>query len=61
MDKRIKAKAAATVICLILSLIALYVFGFLLDVSTGWRIIFILLAVFWIASGIINLYTCFKR
>ena len=61
MDKSVMVKTITTVICLILSLVALYVFGFVLDVSIGWRIFLILLAASWIASGIINLYTYFKK
>ncbi len=61
MDKRTKAKAITTVICMIASLIALYVFCVVLDVSIGWRLFLILLALSWITSGILNLYTYFKR
>lgn len=61
MDKRTKTKAITTGVCLIISMIALYIFGFILDVSTGWRVVLILLAVSWIISGIINLYTYFKK
>lgn len=61
MDKRTKTKAITTVVCLIISIIALYVFGFILDVSMGWRIFLVLLAISWIVSGIINLHTYFKK
>lgn len=61
MDKRTKTKAITTVVCLIISVIALYIFGFILDISMGWRIFLILLAISWILSGIINLYTYFKK
>ena len=61
MDRRTKTKAITTVVCLILSLVALYTFCFVLDVSIGWRIFLILLASSWITSGIINLYTYFKK
>lgn len=61
MDKRTKTKAITTVICMIASLIAFYEFCFVLDVSMGWRIILILLALSWITSGIFNLHTYFKK
>lgn len=61
MDKRTKATAITTVVCMIASLIALYVFCFVLDVSIGWRIILILLALSWITSGIFNLYNYFMK
>ena len=61
MDKRTKVKAATTLVCMILSLIALYGFLFVLEVSTFWRTILVLLAVSWIVSGVINLYTYFKK
>ena len=61
MDKRTKTKVITTVVCLIISMIALYIFGFILDVSNGWRIVLILLAASWIISGIINLFTYFKK
>ena len=61
MGKRTKTKVITTVVCLIISMIALYIFGFILDVSNGWRIVLILLAASWIISGIINLFTYFKK
>ena len=61
MDKRTKVKIATTLTCLIISLSALCVFVFLSDVSTGWRITLILLALSWIISGILNLYSYFKK
>ena len=61
MDKRVKTNVITTVVCLILSLIALYIFGFVLDITTGWRIFLILLSLSWIISGIVNLYTYFKK
>ena len=61
MDRRIKTKVITTIVCMVLSLIALYTFCFVLDVSFGWRIFLILLAASWITSGIINLYTHFKK
>lgn len=61
MDRRIKTKVITTIVCMVLSLIALYAFCFVLEVTMEWRIFLILLAVSWIASGITNLYTYFKR
>ena len=61
MDRRVKTRMVTTVICLIISLFALYAFCFVLDVSTGWRILLVLLAVSWITTGVINLYTYFKK
>lgn len=61
MDRRIKTKVITTIVCMVLSLIALYAFCFVLEVTMAWRIFLILLAVSWIASGITNLYTYFKR
>ena len=61
MDKRTKTKAIPTVVCMLISLIAFYAFCFVLDVSTGWRIFLVLLAISWIISGMFNLYTYFKK
>ena len=61
MAKRTKTKAITTAVCLILSLIALCTFMFLPDISWKLRILLILLAISWIVSGIINLYTFFKK
>lgn len=61
MDKRTKTKVITTVVCMVISLIALYAFCFVLDVSLGWRIFLILLAITWITSGMFNLYTYFKK
>lgn len=61
MDKRTKTKAITTVACMLISLIAFYAFCFVLDVSTGWRIFLVLLAISWIISGMFNLYTYFKK
>ena len=61
MDKRVKTKVITTVVCLVLSLVALYIFGFVLDITTGWRIFLILLSLSWIASGILNLHTYFQK
>ena len=61
MDKRTKAKSITTVVCLILSVIALYTFLFVLDISTGWRVFLTILAISWIASGIFNLHSYSKK
>ena len=61
MDKRTKTKAITTVVCMLISLIAFYAFCFVLDVSTGWRIFLVLLAISWIISGMFNLYTYFMK
>jgi len=61
MEKRTKTKAITTVVCMLISLIAFYAFCFVLDVSTGWRIFLVLLAISWIISGMFNLYTYFKK
>lgn len=61
MDKRIKTKIITTGICLALSLPALYIFLFLLDVSLGWRIFLAFLAISWIVTGIMNLHTYLKK
>ena len=61
MDKSTKTKVITTVSCLAISLIALYVFWFCLDISIGRRIVLIMLAVSWIASGVIKLYSLLKK
>ena len=61
MDKRVKTKVITTVICLILSVIALYVFWFVLDVSAGKRIFLVLIAASWIITGIMNLRSYYKK
>lgn len=55
MDKRTKVKLITTVICLLFSVFALYTFIFVADVSKGWRIALIIIAIFWIFSGLSNL------
>ena len=61
MENRTKIKAIVTVLCMIISLITLYAFLFILDVSIGWRIVLVLMSISWIISGIMNLYTYFKK
>ena len=55
MDKRTKVKLITTVICLLFSVFALYTFIFVAYVSKGWRIALIIIAIFWILSGLSNL------
>ena len=61
MDKHIKIKAMTTIICLILSIFALYTFVFVAEVSKGWRMILVIIAIFWIISGISNLVEYFGK
>ena len=61
MDKRTKVKAITTLICLILSVFALYTFIFVADVSNGLRIVLIIIAISWIISGISNLVEYFGK
>ena len=55
MDKHTKVKIITTIICLIISIFALYTFIFVAEVSMGCRIALIIIAIFWIVSGISNL------
>lgn len=59
MDKRTKVKVITTIFCLIFSVFALYAFLFVADVSTGWRIALVVIALFWILSGVLNLIEYF--
>ncbi len=61
MTNRTKVKTATTIICLIVSIFALYTFIFVAEVSKGWRVVLILIAVFWIVSGISNLVELFGK
>ncbi len=61
MDKHTKVKAITTIICLILSIFALYTFIFIVDVSNVWRIILIIIAISWILSTISNLIEYFGK
>lgn len=61
MDKCIKIKAITIIICLIISLFALYTFIFVTEVSSGWRIALIITAIFWIISGLSNLIEYFGK
>lgn len=61
MDKRKKIKIITTLICLIISIFALATFVFISEVSKGWRIVLIIIAIFWIISGISNLIEYFEK
>ena len=61
MDKRTKTKVITTIICLLISIFALYTFIFVIDVSKGWKIILIVIAISWIISGITNLIEYFGK
>lgn len=61
MDKHIKIKVMTTIICLILSIFASYTFVFVAEVSKGWRMILVIIAIFWIISGISNLVEYFGK
>lgn len=61
MDRRTKIKVITTLICLVLSIVALYTFIFVADVSSGWRITLIVIAIFWIITGISNLIEYFGK
>lgn len=60
MDKRTKVKTAVNIVCLLISVIALYVFAAVIDVSVGWRFALIVIAIGWIVSAVSNLIECFK-
>jgi len=55
MVKHKKVKLITTIVCMALSLIALYAFRFVVDVKLGWRIVLIIVSLSWIGSGILNL------
>ncbi len=61
MDKHIKIKLITTIICLLVSVIALYSFVFVIDVSNGWRIALIIIAISWIISGVSNIVDYLKK
>lgn len=61
MDRRTKIKAITTIICLLFSIFALYTFSFIIDVSVKWQIFLIIIATFWIISGIVNLIEYFGK
>ena len=53
--KHKKAKLITTIICMALSLIALYAFCFVIEVALAWRVVLIIVALGWIVSGVSNL------
>ena len=55
MKTRNKVKLITTIICMVLSLIALYAFCFVVAVAPVWRVILIIIALGWVASGVDNL------
>ena len=61
MDKRTKIKVITTIICLLFSIFALYTFIFVAEVSKGWRITLVVIAIFWIISGVSNLIEYFSK
>ncbi len=61
MDRRTKTKVVITIICLLLSIFALYTFIFVAEVSSGWRIALVVIAIFWIISGMSNLIEYFGK
>ena len=54
MKTRNKVKLITTIICMVLSLIALYAFCFVVEVAPVW-VILIIIALGWVASGVYNL------
>ena len=61
LDKRTIIKAIVSTVCLIISIVALYVFVAVVDVSSGWQIVLALIAIGWIVSGILSLMECFRK
>ncbi len=61
VDKRTKIKTAVNIVFLIMSMVALYAFAAIIDISVGWRIVLIVIAIGWIVSGVSNLIGCFKQ
>ena len=55
MDKRIKTKVITTIIYMLLSILALYTFIFVAEVSKGWGITLVVIAIFWIIFRVSNL------
>ena len=55
MKTRNKVKLITTIICMVLSLIALYAFCFVVEVAPVRRVILIIIALGWVASGVYNL------
>lgn len=61
MDRRTTVKLMTTVICLSLSIFALFTFWFSAALSLSWQIVLTIVALFWIISGISNLAEIFRR
>lgn len=61
VDKRTKIKTAVNIVFLMMGMVALYAFAAIIDVSSGWRIALIVIAIGWIVSGILNLMECFRK
>lgn len=61
MDRRKKVKCITSVVCLVISVVALYLFLFVAELSRLWRGILTVLAVSWIVSAIIQLVECRKK
>ena len=53
--KHKKTKLITTIVCMALSLIALYAFCFVIEVAPVWRVILIIIALGWIVSGVLDL------
>ena len=52
MDKRKKIKVITTIICLLLSIFALYTFIFVFDNGMGWKVFLIIVGICWFLSAI---------
>lgn len=61
MNKRKKAKLITTIVCMALSLIALYAFSFVIEVGVAWRTTLVIVASGWLLSGIINLIEYIRK
>lgn len=60
MDRRTKTKVITNLVCLGISIIALYSFLFVAEVSGGWRIFLVILGISWMLSAILNLRDIWK-
>ena len=60
MDRRTKTKRITTVVCLAISVIALYAFLFVVEVSMGWWIFLVIIGISWILSAVLNLRDLWK-
>ena len=52
MDKRKKIKVITTIICLLLSIFALYTFIFVFTNGVGWKAFLIIVGICWLLSAI---------